>query len=309
MPYPPPPPPAAPVPPRNRNTTVLLGAAAVLAIAFALFHRSGNQNPGGAPGAPTPSVEPEKPAVVKQKIPDWVPMYPGGVLASDVTVNRTPQELYFEFDVSVNVPCNAALFWYRDKLASLGFHYGGEASNIPTPICSYADGTSDAANGNSGRLQTFTADHHRTVNLAWAPRNIVEGDHERVLNLVHVEAVERNHGEAPETYAGRTQPQIPAWAPIYPGTTPSQMGVTKTSDGTNIRFQLSTSDTCETVINWYQQSLQSAGFRTFDRQDDHSRRDGCDSRISAEGSQGRSLKVRAVTYSFSVNIDVETLQK
>ena len=242
-------------------------------------------------------------------MPSWVPIYPRSVLASDVTITRTPQKLYFGADYSTKDLCNVAISWYKDKLRETGFIYGGRDVHMPAPVCQYADDSPDAANGNSGSIAGDSADHTHTLTVSWYRRNFPKGDSEQVMYLIHLVAVERNHGAPPETLAGRAQPQIPDWAPIYPGTTPSQMGVAQTSGGTDIRFELSTNDDCGTVIDWYRQRLQSSGFRTFDRSDNRSRKSGCDSRISAEAPQGRSMKIRAVTYTFSVNIDVETLQK
>lgn len=225
-------------------------------------------------------------------IPDWVPLYPGSTLASDVTTTRTPEELYISFRSSVSGnDCKPIVDWYNQRLTGAGFRTYG---------LNYEDGS-----GLGCHLTAEDANRTRTLKIGTNPPVI---DIKRPMSINYT-AVERNKGAVPEGLSGRAAPQIPDWAPIYPGTTPSQMGVEQSSNGTVIRFQLSTNDTCAAVIDWYQQHLQAAGFRTFDRVDDQSRRSGCDARLAADGSQGRSFKVRAVTYSFSVNIDVETVQR
>jgi|GEM_PF-2377719 hypothetical protein len=303
MPYPPPPPPAAPIGRGKRNGPLLLiGAAAVLAILYAALHRGSDTLGGDAP-----TVEPEKPASVKTKMPDWVPIYPGSILASDVTITRTPSEIYYAADYSTKASCNTAIFWYLDTLRSLGFLYGGR--DVQTSrACDYDDNSPDAANGNAGQVSADSPDRHRTLRVNWYQRALPQGDTEKVMNIIHLNAVERNHGAAPETLTGRAQPRIPDWAPIYPGATPELSGVQQSSNGTIIRFQFPTNDTCATVIDWYQRTLAAAAFRTFGRADDHSRPNGCDSRVSAE-SGARLINIHAVTYTYNVHVEVETVQK
>lgn len=302
--YPPPPRPAAPIPPR-KNTPLLLiiSAFALLTIAYAYssFHRSGDSAALG--------VEPEKPNVVRLKLPGWVPIFPGAVLASDVTTRRAPNELLFTADYSTTANCNVVLFWYRDKVRGLGFHYGGEDVHIPAPMCSYAD-DSPEAELNSGQFHSESADHSRTLDIVWGRRAIPRGDSEKILYLIHIGAMERNHqGGPPETVVNRAIPKIPDWAPVFPGSMPTMMGVQQSSEGTMIPFEFSTNESCAAVVDWYQRQLQQEGFRTYDRVEDHSRRNGCDVRLSAAGSAGRSLKIRAVTYTFNVHVDVQTMQK
>ena len=182
--------------------------------------------------------------------------------------------------------CKPVVDWYSQKMSAAGFRISG---------LSYEFGT-----GTGCYVTAEDASHAHTLKV-----HAVQNP----ISILYT-AVERNtKGGPPEAVGGGTVPQIPDWAPIYPGTTPSQMGVNQSSDGIVTRFQLSTGDTCAAVIDWYRQRLQAAGFRTFDRVEDQSRRSGCDARVSAEGPQGRSMKVRAVTYSFNVNIDVETTQR
>ncbi|HJT86718.1 MAG TPA: hypothetical protein VJ732_02655 [Bryobacteraceae bacterium] len=302
MSFPPPLRPAAPVPPRKNTALVAAGAVVLAAIAYAAFHRS-----SGAAG--TPGVEPEKPNAVKLKLPAWVPIYPGSVLASDVTTRRTPNELFFTADYSTTASCNKVLFWYRDKVRSLGYRYGGMDVHIPAPMCFYADDSPDAER-NSGQFHSDSADRNRSLDIGWSKRAIPQGDSEKILYVIHIGAVERNRqGGPPETVGNRAIPRIPDWAPVFPGAMPTMMSVQQSSEGTMIPFEFSTNESCAAVVDWYQQQLQQEGFRTYGRIEDHSRPNGCDVRLSADGSAGRSLKIRAVTYTFNVHVDVQTMQK
>jgi hypothetical protein len=290
---------------------LLIAAIAVLAIASNGCRRTGeSQDSNGVP-----TVEPEKPPVTRVKVPNWVPIYPGSVLASDVQITRTPQELDFDFDFSTRDKCNVVLSWYQNKLRNLGFFWGGMAVHTSAPICMYADDSPDAANGNMGQFQAQSADYQRSLTVSWGRRAIPQGNSEKVMNLIIFRAVETNHGRQPETSEGGAIPKIPDWAPVYPGSAPTMMAATQTSQGTMIPFEFSTKftnyDSCSKVIDWYQQQLQSKGFRTFNRKDARQPQieAACDSSISAEGSQGRSLQVRAQSQGPGIHVDVETLQK
>lgn len=54
--------------------------------------------------------------------------------------------------------------------------------------------------------------------------------------------------------------KAPAWVPVYPGSSPEGMFSSKSSDGTQNTFTFRTKDEASKVIQFYQDSLKSAGF-------------------------------------------------
>jgi len=58
---------------------------------------------------------------------------------------------------------------------------------------------------------------------------------------------------------------MPAWMPVYPGSSPKGTMSTQTSDGNTNTFGFETSDGTEKVIDYYQKQLMAAGFQMSSR--------------------------------------------
>jgi hypothetical protein len=95
--------------------------------------------------------------------------------------------------------------------------------------------------------------------------------------------------------------QLPDWVPIYPGSSPSSIFSKQAGVEHYISFELITHDDCTKIVDWYDQKLTAAGYKTYARFDYGN--PGCRSTIRSDSADRK----RAINLSASSRVDDVTI--
>ena len=102
--------------------------------------------------------------------------------------------------------------------------------------------------------------------------------------------------------------QVPAWVPVYPATAPSNIQSMPGGTERYLNFELITRDRCPKVIDWYEQKLTAAGYKTYARVDHND--GGCTSSVRSDSAdRRRSINVSASQRVNDVGISVESVER
>jgi hypothetical protein len=73
-------------------------------------------------------------------------------------------------------------------------------------------------------------------------------------------SVEVQSADGNMKFGGAGSAQMPAWMPVYPGSSPTGTFSAQTKDGSQSTFAFKTSDAAAKVMSYYQDQLKSGGF-------------------------------------------------
>lgn len=229
----PPPPPAAPVPPKKTNFMIWIALIIAAAAVYALTHGSGHPPDTGRVGLVSGT---SSGATAGGQIPDWVPVYPGSK-PGPVDSKKGRDESYLNFSYKTNDNCHQVGDFYDKKLNLAGFknvRFEYDSSGCVSTIRSEGPG------------------HTRSIN--------VRASDEMNGTGVSVEIILRGtaNGTPPSTSGA---PNIPAWVPVYPGTTPENVTPQQYTGEYHVSFSIKTTGDLNRVLTWYQDKLQAAGLK------------------------------------------------
>ncbi len=120
------------------------------------------------------------------------------------------------------------------------------------------NGTIKVRNKRDGKTMTMKFDPDKKV-MVVTDENGKEAT-VRITGEGDKSGVEVKSADGNATFSAGGGNQMPAWVPVYPGSSPQGTFATNTNEGSQNGFTFKTGDPAAKVIDYYQTSLKSAGF-------------------------------------------------
>jgi hypothetical protein len=193
------------------------------------------------------------------RVPDWVPIYPGGKVSA-VDTRQAGIETYTKFQLDTSADCYKVAVWYVEQLRRAGYSIG----NPTTPLPGHC-------------TAGFRADGPGRTRSLWMTGGGASGG----PSSFEMQAVVRDLPGGPVAGSGA----IPAWVPQYPGGTPANLVARQAGGERSANFNFVTADDARKVIDWYERQLKAAKFTIVTS----TVFDANTARLTAQDATGRSI--------------------
>ena len=207
-----------------------------------------------------PSQETGSGSAAVRGLPDWIPIYPGAKVVSEIETRNAGMETYTTFQLDSTVDCEKVYAWYDEKLKVAGFDVGGTTNRLAA-----CDAIMRAEGPGNTRAVTLNGGGATGGPSRFAFRAVVR--------------------QLPGGGTAGPEAGVPAWVPQYPGSNPTNLVTNEAGPERSANFNFTTGDDAKTVIGWYERKLKEARFTIVGS----TVFDSSTAKMTAQDATGRSI--------------------
>jgi hypothetical protein len=175
--------------------------------------------------------------------------------------------------IGVTAMCGLAGFFIMHKAKQAGLDSGLLSSNPAYAVAKMAatmnpDVETVTTDDSSGTITVRDKKTGKSTTLKFDPDKktmvVIDENGKQATVKVNTDGdkgtVEVQSADGNMKFGGAGSAQMPAWMPVYPGSSPSGTFSTQTKEGGQSSFTFKTQDAAAKVMSYYQEQLKSAGF-------------------------------------------------
>jgi hypothetical protein len=220
--------------------------------------------------------------------------------------------------LGVTAMCGLAGYFIMHKAKQAGLDSGLLSANPAYAVAKMAatvnpDVETVSANDSSGTITVRDKKTGKTTTLKFDPDKktmvVIDENGKEATVKVNTDgdkgAIEVQSADGNMKFGGAASAQMPAWMPVYPGSSPAGTFSAQTKGGNQSTFTFKTHDAAAKVMSYYQDQLKSSGFTI--NMATNTPQGGMV--MAEDGGKTRTLMITASTSSGGTDVSLTAIEK